>query len=200
MVEYSERRSGDLKVATSGRRLHRKQMRLAASSYLGVNLYSLTVCTASREPFFREAANVSSCASSLIDAAMKENFTLLVYVFMPDHLHLLVEGTEKASLPAFVKRFKQSSGFEFKAASGALLWQKGYYDHVLRRQEAIEDVARYVLENPVRAGLVQDWNEYPFIGGVFVDEASDGDLKVAATVPKLQPPLDPLTLPRPSLA
>jgi len=36
------------------------------------------------------------------------------------------------------------------------------YDHVLRKEESIEGVARYILDNPVRKGLVSDYKEYPF--------------------------------------
>ena len=106
---------------------------------------------------------------------------MLAFVFMPDHLHLLLLGSETSSLPRFMKRFKQETGYLFRQQRGEALWQKGYHDHVLRREEDLGDVARYVAANPVRAGLVAGWAEYPFTGGRLLDAARDGDLKVAAT-------------------
>ena len=47
---------------------------------------------------------------------------------------------------------------------GGPLWQDGYYERVLRRDEDIKEVARYIFENPVRAGLVQSPTEYPYLG------------------------------------
>jgi putative transposase len=83
---------------------------------------------------------------------------------MPDHLHVLVEGLQESSdLEAFAKHFKQLTGFRYKRATGRRLWQEGYYDRVLRKDEDLEDAARYVLGNPVRAGLVQHPLDWPHL-------------------------------------
>jgi len=80
---------------------------------------------------------------------------------MPDHLHLLVEALAADScLLAFVKDFKQRSGFVYKQSCGVPLWQDGYHDHIIRGDEVVMKLARYLLENPVRVGLVRhplDW-------------------------------------------
>ena len=60
----------------------------------------------------------------------------------------------------FVRHFKQLSGFEMKQRTGVSLWQTSYYDRILRREESIIDVARYIWENPVRSSLVSDWRDY----------------------------------------
>ena len=83
---------------------------------------------------------------------------------MPDHLHLLVEGTTDISdLQEFVRGWKQRSAYTAKRR-GVILWQRGYYDHVLRNDESTERTAAYVLGNPVRAGLAARPEEYPFLG------------------------------------
>ncbi len=85
--------------------------------------------------------------------------------FIPDHLHLLTEGlSEDADLRRFVHEFKQRSAFEYKRAAGQPLWQARYHDHVLRNDEATKSVAGYIIQNPVRAGLVEDPRRYPFLG------------------------------------
>jgi REP element-mobilizing transposase RayT len=83
---------------------------------------------------------------------------------MPDHLHLLVSGQDNSSLTDFVRHFKQLSGHQYKREYGAQLWQISYYDHVLRKEEDLLALARYIWDNPVRAGLVQDRSEYAFSG------------------------------------
>ena len=84
---------------------------------------------------------------------------------MPDHAHLLVEGlSESSDLRRFAKLAKQRSGGVFARRSDELLWQEGFYDRVLRESDDIEGVARYIIGNPVRAGLVASPAEYPHIG------------------------------------
>jgi REP element-mobilizing transposase RayT len=86
---------------------------------------------------------------------------------MPDHVHLLVEGTSAdADAKAFIARAKQYSGFYYRQEHGATLWQRYGYEHTLRDEELTLVVARYILENPVRAGLVQRVEDYPFAGSL----------------------------------
>ena len=59
---------------------------------------------------------------------------------------------------------KQRSGAAYALKSGEPLWQKGYYEHVLREDEDSKEIAHYIIANPVRAGLVQSPDDYPFIG------------------------------------
>ena len=83
----------------------------------------------------------------------------------PDHLHLLVSG----SLPSsdgrrFIARAKQYSGFYYQKEFHERLWQRYSFDHVIRPEEGMFQFARYILENPVRAGLVRSVAEYPYLG------------------------------------
>ncbi len=92
-------------------------------------------------------------------------FALLAYCFMPNHLHLLVEGLrEHADLRQFVTEFKRRSGFQLRKTDRWLLWQAGYCERVLRSNEAARDVAIHILQSPVRAGLAEDPRRYPFLG------------------------------------
>ncbi len=87
---------------------------------------------------------------------------------MPDHLHLLIEGSEGSDLPRFMKSFKQQSSFEYKQRFGTPLWQRSYHDHILRTDAEIEPQIAYIMNNPVEAGLVEEAHEYPFLGGEIV--------------------------------
>ena len=108
-----------------------------------------------------------------LQQAEEEGFALLAYCFMPDHVHLLVEGLrENSDCKRFISRAKQFSGFYYAQRYESRLWQRYGYERVLRDDEATIDVARYILANPLRAGLVTDVREYPFTGSsvVTVDE------------------------------
>jgi hypothetical protein len=63
-----------------------------------------------------------------------------------------------------MSRWKQLAGFRHKRETGAALWQESYYDHVLRDDEELWRAARYILENPIRKGLVERPLNYPYAG------------------------------------
>src|SRR5207249_4343010 len=82
-----------------------------------------------------------------------------------DHLHLLIEAqSESSDCKRFIKDAKQFSGFYYKKAFSMKLWQRYGFERVLRDNEETLTVARYILENPVRAGLVARVEDYPYLG------------------------------------
>jgi putative transposase len=125
----------------------------------------LTFCTADRARVFVDAATVSGTLSHILRAASQEEFALIAYCFMPDHLHIIAEGAAAHSdLKAFTRRAKQSSGYYHAHRTGRRLWQRYGYEHVIREKEDLSAVVRYILENPVRAGLAAHPSDYPFLG------------------------------------
>jgi putative transposase len=142
----------------------RRQNRLLLEVYEGARVYSLTLACAERRPVFGGRSIVDRCIDVLRSCSEKHEFAVLAYCFMPDHLHLLVEGGSGSSLPRFVKDFKQRTGYAYRRTSTKVLWQKSYYDHVLRREENVRHVARYVVGNAVRAGLAEAPADYPYSG------------------------------------
>ena len=139
--------------------------RLSGFSYVGVFRYSLTFCTRERVQAFVDSHVVASTLEQIRETALEKRFALLVYCLMPDHAHLLVEGlADTSDLREFAKLAKQRSGAQYGIQIGGRLWQEGYYDHVLRDDEDARQVARYILENPVRAGLVSTLFQYPHLG------------------------------------
>jgi len=88
---------------------------------------------------------------------------------MPDHVHLVVEGVfESSDLRRLVKIAKQRVAYVFSTERRiATTWQEGYYERVLRSDDATNVVVRYVLDNPVRAGLVARAEDYPHSGAMF---------------------------------
>ncbi len=94
---------------------------------------------------------------------------------MLDHLHLLISGlNESSDMKGFIKNFKQKTGYAFKQKTGRKLWQRSFYDHILRDEEETYDIGKYILENPVRKGIVEDYRDYPFSWCKYF-ELKDGD-------------------------
>jgi putative transposase len=84
---------------------------------------------------------------------------------MPDHLHILAEGqTDSADLRGFISLAKQRSAYVARNSIRGRLWQVGYFDRGLRREDDAYAVARYIVQNAVREGLAESPIDYPFCG------------------------------------
>ena len=140
---------------------------LKTFDYLGLHRYSLTFCTNYRRRLFVEPGIVNLVLAQISRAAIENLFEIIAYCFMPDHLHLLIEGkADSSDAKRFITRAKQYSGFYYSAALQPKLWQRYGFEHVLRDDEITLVVAKYILENPVRAGLVKRVEDYPFVGSM----------------------------------
>jgi REP element-mobilizing transposase RayT len=97
-------------------------------------------------------------------------FRLYVYCLMPDHLHLLLSPAESATnVSAFLDRFKSfTTNRYWKLGGSGRLWQPSARDRLKRPSEPLETLVAYIANNPVRAGLVPRWTEWPYTK-VFVD-------------------------------
>lgn len=91
------------------------------------------------------------------------------YVIMPDHVHLFVRGSLDFSLRQWVRLLKR--GLSKAISSSPPHWQQGFFDHLIRHSESYAEKWEYVRQNPVRAGLVQDAEEWPWQGEVVRLEA-----------------------------
>ncbi len=152
--------------------------RLPSFPYVGLQRYVLTLCTSHRRPVFASADAFQAVERRLLESAQGQGFSAYAYCFMPDHLHLLLVAVRHdADLCGFTRRFKQTSAFDFKRrGASARLWQPGYHERVMRSNEASMSVARYILENPVRAGLTRAFQDYPFSGSAEFTMAELADL------------------------
>ena len=138
---------------------------LKAFDYRGLHRYSLTFCTDCRRRVFVEAGVVTLVTAQILRAAIENHFAVIAYCFMPDHVHLLIEGLQDdADCLRFIKCAKQYSGYYYSKLRGEKLWQRYGFEHVLRDDELVPVIARYILQNPVRAGLVVDARDYPYAG------------------------------------
>ena len=139
--------------------------RLSGFDYCGPYRYFLTFGTFQRRPHFRDPDVAALAMRHFRRTAQAEKFALLAYCLMPDHVHLLVQGTaDDSDLQKFVKLAKQCSGQVYAGTSESRLWDEGYHDRVLRNDTDLREVARYIVWNPVRAGLAATPADYPYLG------------------------------------
>ena len=142
--------------------------RIPGFDYTGALAYHITMVTVDRRRVLVESL-ASELGIALVETAAKTDFDVLVYCVMPDHLHALVVGTsEQSNLIRFMQRFKQLTAHSYKQRTGRALWQASFHDHALRGDEGWREVAQYILDNPVRAELVESWDAWPYVGGSLV--------------------------------
>jgi REP element-mobilizing transposase RayT len=100
-----------------------------------------------------------------------KNYDLKVAVVMPDHVHLIFtpliddQAMEVCSLAKIMDAIKSASAHKINKALNRKghVWQPESFDHVLRCSENLDSKIRYLLENPVRRGLVSTWRDYPWL-------------------------------------
>lgn len=139
--------------------------RLSSFDYRGPHRYFLTFGTHRRRERFRDSQIVAMVVRHFRRTARREGFAILAYCVMPDHVHLLVEGTTPQSdMRRFVKGTKQSSAQVYSRMKEGCLWGEGCHDRMLRRDTDAREVARYIVWNPVRAGLTATPAAYPYLG------------------------------------
>ncbi|MBT2372890.1 REP-associated tyrosine transposase [Pseudomonas fluorescens] len=137
------------------------RLRIGRASEVG-GVYLLTAVTYHREPIFEDWQLGRLLVKQLRQAHEDQWGNSLAFVVMPDHVHWLVQLQGK-TLAELMCRIKSRSSLVVNRALGRKgpLWQKGYHDRGMRREEDLKDFARYVVCNPVRAGLVGRVHDYP---------------------------------------
>ena len=86
-------------------------------------------------------------------------------VVMPDHVHLIFTPYDASSPSVLLGRMKGRSSYEANKLLGrrGVLWQQESFDRIVRCDENLNKKREYILNNPVRAGLVERWQDYPWL-------------------------------------
>jgi putative transposase len=131
-----------------------------------------------------EARLVDALLGKLREKCLSSSFDIYAYCLMPDHLHLEAVGLAPHSdLIALMRQFKGAATSVARGLGVSDLWQKGFYDHVLRERDDENAVAWYIFNNPVRKGLVKDMCDWVFSGSWMFDWR-----KMAAPLGEFVPP------------
>ncbi|CAA6800378.1 MAG: Transposase and inactivated derivatives [uncultured Thiotrichaceae bacterium] len=125
--------------------------------------YFITTVVNNRRPVFRDFRFARLLVSNLRQWEKTQELQIQAWVIMPDHLHLLVTQTGTTDLSTMIKQLKGVSSRNLNQALNrkGTFWQPGFYDHALRKEEDRKQIARYIVANPLRAGLVHTIGEYP---------------------------------------
>ncbi len=146
------------------------RLRLGRRSDHG-RIYLVTAVTRNRERYFADWTIGCAAARALASMSAWPDARPLCWVLMPDHWHAVVELADE-SLELAVGRVKAIIAREVGRTLGRPLplWAPCFHDHALRRDESLIRIARYVVGNPLRAGLVEQIGDWPFWDAVWLEE------------------------------
>jgi len=130
-------------------------------------IYLVTFVTHGRLHHFQDF----HCARLMIRTMKKSRgINTLAFTVMPDHVHWLIQLGEQLSLSRVLQSLKSVSAKQLNSHLGRTgrFWQDGFHEHALRKEENVIDAARYIVANPLRAGLVSSVGDYPHWDAVWV--------------------------------
>ncbi len=127
-------------------------------------IYLLTTKTWQGELLFNEWSVSRIVIHALRNQVETNQVESLAFVVMPDHLHWLIVLQGNTTLATLMRSVKGCSSRRINQLRGKSqpVWQDGYHDHAVREDEELVHIARYIVANPLRAGLVKRIGDYPF--------------------------------------
>jgi len=148
-------------------KLHvRKIPRLKEFDYSQPFAYFITICAKDKQKIFYNETLNNEIINCLIQEKEKAGVKIFAYCLMPDHFHILISPFDSTTnISKFIGSFKSKTtriGWKFEI--GDKMWQGRFYDHIVRRNESLNSICEYMLNNPVRKSLVGSWEDYKFCG------------------------------------
>ena len=133
-------------------------------------IYHVTTTTKDHRPWFEDLILGRHVVAAMRHEDRECHTRTLAFVVMPDHVHWLLTLLDQRSLSTTIKRFKALSARNINKIGRRTgpVWQSGYYDHAIRREEDLQAVARYIIANPLRAGLVDEIGAYALWDAIWV--------------------------------
>ena len=126
--------------------------------------YFVTFTTLHRKPVLAQFSIASIVARVIHNLEVAH---CIAWVIMPDHVHLLLTLNE-GQIADSIRKIKGRSSHEINQLPISFRWAPGYYEHALRQEEARENIARYIVANPLRAKLVKKLGDYPWWNAAYL--------------------------------
>jgi putative transposase len=138
-------------------------------------IYLVTFNTINREPLFNNFEPASQFCKHIQTKEIWPSAKLLCWVLMPDHFHGLIHIDGSEPLKTIIGRVKAQLTRSIKVTlpNHQDLWQKGFHDRALRKDEDLQNVARYIVMNPIRAKLCRRIGDYPYWNAIWLEPSSD---------------------------
>lgn len=176
----------------------RKPLRFPGYDYSYPGAYFVTVCTQNRKCLFGRIVNGAMQLNDLgaiVDACWRgltqhySHIDLDSFVVMPNHIHGIIILAEqrvpvrsnevRSALPEIVRAFKSFSAREInhlRGTSRVAIWQRGYYEHIIRKEDSLNRIREYIETNPLRWHLDRENPEFvPADGGAGLRPAPTKD-------------------------
>jgi putative transposase len=134
--------------------------------YIPGSAVFITQVIQGRKSVFRDPKYVGLLRETLHNVEQLHPFSILGYVFLPDHFHMIIQPTGKSNFsrimhslkPNFTKEYKKMIGFS--ASQSLKFWQKRFWDHIIRDDKDFENHLHYIHNNPAKHGFVKDPREW----------------------------------------
>ena len=138
--------------------------RLSNYNYSKDRPVHVTICTNNKENIFNSSVNANIVITEVLKTAKDLGFRILCYCLMPDHLHVIISpGESNLPLSKFLNTFKGRTTTILREREGLReIWQRSAFDHIIRAEEGLKVVIEYVMNNPVRKGIVEKVDDYPY--------------------------------------
>jgi len=138
--------------------------------YIPNAIVFITQAVQDRQPVFASTQHLDLLRSTLRNVQALHPFAMLAYVFLPEHLHVMLKSTGRSNFsqimhslkPNFTKAYKQAVGL----TGNVKFWQKRFWDHVIRDEDDLHRHLDYIHYNPVKHGWVarpEDWPHSSFL-------------------------------------
>ena len=133
-------------------------------------IYLVTFTTCGRQRLFEDPDCARIAAHALVDPRLWRDSRLLAWVLMPDHWHGLIELGAKDTLSGRVQKLKSNMARQVRNHCPGIgsVWEKGFHDRALRVEHGVPGSARYIVCNPLRAGLVKRVGDYPYWDAIWL--------------------------------
>ena len=150
--------------------MHTSHLLRKGRVYQPLHFYVITAVTNQRRPIFTQINIAKKVITELYVLENEKAVNTISYVLMPDHLHWQFQLLNKYTLAEVVKRLKgRTTQFINKAEQRkGSVWQADYYDHQIKNESDLIKQARYIVANPLRAGLVKNIGNYPFWNCIYL--------------------------------
>ncbi|HXH69880.1 MAG TPA: transposase, partial [Pyrinomonadaceae bacterium] len=145
--------------------IRKNSLRLKGFDYSARRSNFVTIVTEHRQTFFNDERIAEAAVEVLLNLREKYKFNLYSYCLMPDHFHALIGiGDSEMSLSRICGDFKSLSTRAFWQFYDDKLWQRQFFDHVIRNEQDFLETVEYIRENPVKAKLAADWKDWKYAG------------------------------------
>ena len=141
----------------------RKKIRLPATVYDQGHTFFITINTYHKYPWFSRYPYLCQVSVQLMkDLSSEHKLKIFAWCIMPDHIHLLIQGVDIIN---FIRLFKgRLTPITRSIEAGRKLWKRSFFDHAIRKEESLHNVACYIWENPIRSKIIDNPISYRWSG------------------------------------